>query len=382
MGLRSGGAEELTGAAELLKATIHGAAHGAAAGGGSRQVVAAAVAAAVRTVWALLDGGDAACAEEDLELAMRQAAMEPAMRHQMRGARPCGRDRALRNVGAHVDLGNGVEVLQEALSRPQGAQRGGRCAARAADPPPAAGEAAVSSVQAAPDFGRAGAKSGALVVRAPAAVGAAGAEAEAGGRPRGHRRRRRRAEAATVGSGPQEGDGSGCSLSTVGSEQELEDGLKERRRGQEPVASQRAAELVATPLSPTPRAEQRSREPSECDEGELRDVDGHDDAEQRRQRSVNWDDGGSEGSVQSVKIGRQALSTERVVACVLATQLRPIGSTVSSSSAFLSLGGCVKNAARVVEMLEKRFGVSLPSSAESDLLLARAGWQTVQDIAD
>jgi len=111
-------------------------------------------------------------------------------------------------------------------------------------------------------------------------------------------------------------------------------------------------------------------------------VGGYDDAEQRRQRSVNWDDGGSEGSVQSVKIGRQALSTERVVACVLATQLRLIGSTVSSSSAFLSLGGCVKNAARVVEMLEKRFGVSLPSSAESDLLLARAGWQTVQDIAD
>ncbi|CAK0850314.1 unnamed protein product [Prorocentrum cordatum] len=139
----------------------------------------------------------------------------------------------------------------------------------------------------------------------------------------------------------------------------------------EPVARQRAAELAATPLFPTRRAEQRSREPSERDEGELRDVDGHDDAEQRRQRSVNWDDGGSEGSAQSVKIGRQALSTERVVACVLATQLRFIGSTVSSSSAFLSLGGCVKNAARVVEMLEKRFGVSLPSSAESDLLHRR-----------
>eukprot|EP00959_Pyramimonas_sp_CCMP1952_P121394 2538582-Pyramimonas_sp.AAC.1 len=71
--------------------------------------------------------------------------MEPAMCLQMRGARPCGRDRALRNVGAHVDVGKGVEVLQEALSRPQGAQRGGRCAARAADPPPAASEAAVNS---------------------------------------------------------------------------------------------------------------------------------------------------------------------------------------------------------------------------------------------
>ncbi|CAK0854049.1 unnamed protein product [Prorocentrum cordatum] len=309
MGLRSGEAKELAGAAELLKATAHGAAHGAAAGGGPRQVVAAAAAAAARTVWALLGGSDAARAEEDLELATRQAAMEPATRQQMRGARPCSRDRALRNVCARVDLGKGVEVLQEALSRPQGAQRG---------------EAAVISVQAAPDLG----------------------PLRGGGRR----------QAAPVGSGPQEGDGSGCSLSTVGSEQELEDVLKGR-----------AAQ---------PRAVRARRS------GELRDVDGHGDAEQRRRRGVNWGDGGSEGSVQSVKIGRQALPAQRAVACVLATQLRLIGSTVSSSSAFLSLGGCVKNAARVVEMLEKGFGVTLPSSAESDLLLARAGWQTAQDIAD
>ncbi|CAK0862719.1 unnamed protein product, partial [Prorocentrum cordatum] len=127
MDLRSNSGAEL-----VLAMAVQGAAQGAAAGGASRQAIAAAVAAALRTTWALLAEVGS---EEDAELAMRWQAMEPAMRQQPRGAQPGGAARARRNVGAHVDLGKGVEALRQALAQPQRAQRGGRCGPRVPAPP-------------------------------------------------------------------------------------------------------------------------------------------------------------------------------------------------------------------------------------------------------
>ncbi|CAK0847626.1 unnamed protein product, partial [Prorocentrum cordatum] len=75
-----------------------------------------------------------AFAEVDLEIAMRVLAMAPAMRQQLRGARPRGRGRASRNAGARADLG------KDAPTRP-------------AAPPSAAVEAAERSEQPAPDVG-------------------------------------------------------------------------------------------------------------------------------------------------------------------------------------------------------------------------------------
>ncbi|CAK0862438.1 unnamed protein product, partial [Prorocentrum cordatum] len=111
MDLRSNG-----GAGLVMAMAVQGAAQGAAAGGASRQAIAAAVAAALRATRALLE--EIGC-EEDAELAMRWQAMEPAMRQQLRGAQPGGAARARRNVGAHVDLGKGVEALRQALAQPQ-----------------------------------------------------------------------------------------------------------------------------------------------------------------------------------------------------------------------------------------------------------------------
>ncbi|CAK0862509.1 unnamed protein product [Prorocentrum cordatum] len=121
-----------SGAGLVMAMAVQGAAQGAAAGGASRQAIAAAVAAALRTTWALLAEVGS---EEDAELAMRWQAMEPAMRQQLRGAQPGGAARARRNVGAHVDLGKGVEALRQALAQPQRAQRGGRCGPRVPAPP-------------------------------------------------------------------------------------------------------------------------------------------------------------------------------------------------------------------------------------------------------
>ncbi|CAK0813216.1 unnamed protein product, partial [Prorocentrum cordatum] len=127
MDLRSNG-----GAGLVMAMAVQGAAQGAAAGGASRQAIVAAVAAALRTAWALLAGVGS---EEDAELAMREQAMELAMRQQVRGAQPGGAARARRIVGAHVDFGKDVEALRHALAQPQRAQRGGRCGPRVPAPP-------------------------------------------------------------------------------------------------------------------------------------------------------------------------------------------------------------------------------------------------------
>ncbi|CAK0903210.1 unnamed protein product [Prorocentrum cordatum] len=114
----------LAGAVEL-------AARGAAAGaaGSTRHVAAAAVAAAVRTavesLAPLVMAVEAPSANIE-ELALRFAAMAPALLQAIRGQQAGGAVRAARNLGAHALLGDGAAALASALDRPTCAQRGGR----------------------------------------------------------------------------------------------------------------------------------------------------------------------------------------------------------------------------------------------------------------
>ncbi|CAK0868927.1 unnamed protein product [Prorocentrum cordatum] len=135
-------------AAAALAPLVRAAAEGAAAGGAARHGIAAAVAAAAR-VGAELTGGwaaDGAGDEEDAELALRLRAIRPALARLIRGERASGAERATRNLGAHAFLGEGAEVLEAALERPQASQRRGRSGALAptdlgavSHPPPKAG---------------------------------------------------------------------------------------------------------------------------------------------------------------------------------------------------------------------------------------------------
>ncbi|CAK0836709.1 unnamed protein product [Prorocentrum cordatum] len=109
-------------------ALVEAAAKGAAEGGGSRQVVAAAVAAACRCVMASAQPAHAG-GDDVAELAVRLAAMAPAMLQRIRGQWPDGQARSRRNVGAHWHLGKAdlpIELLEEALLDPQRSQRGAR----------------------------------------------------------------------------------------------------------------------------------------------------------------------------------------------------------------------------------------------------------------
>ncbi|CAK0835777.1 unnamed protein product [Prorocentrum cordatum] len=114
----------LAGAVEL-------AARGAAAGaaGATRHVAAAAVAAAVRTavesLAPLVMAVEAPSANIE-ELALRLAAMAPALLQAIRGQQAGGAVRAARNLGAHALPGGGAAALASALERPTCAQRSGR----------------------------------------------------------------------------------------------------------------------------------------------------------------------------------------------------------------------------------------------------------------
>ncbi|CAK0900509.1 unnamed protein product [Prorocentrum cordatum] len=116
----------LAGAVEL-------AARGAAAGaaGSTRHVAAAAVAAAVRTavesLAPLVMAVEAPSANIE-ELALRLAAVAPALLQAIRGQQAGGAVRAARNLGAHALLGDGAAAPASALGRPTCAQRGGRAA--------------------------------------------------------------------------------------------------------------------------------------------------------------------------------------------------------------------------------------------------------------
>ncbi|CAK0855524.1 unnamed protein product [Prorocentrum cordatum] len=119
-------------AAAALAPLVRAAAEGAAAGGAARHGIAAAVAAAAR-VGAELIGGWAAdgAGDEDAELALRLRAIRPALARLVRGERASGAERATRNLGARAFLGEGAEVLEATLERPQASQRRGRSGALA-----------------------------------------------------------------------------------------------------------------------------------------------------------------------------------------------------------------------------------------------------------
>ncbi|CAK0850365.1 unnamed protein product [Prorocentrum cordatum] len=114
----------LAGAVEL-------AARGAAAGaaGSARHAAAAAVPAAARTAVGslapLVMAVEAPSANIE-ELALRLAAMAPALLQAMRGQQAGGAVRAARSLGAHALLGDGAAALASALERPTCAQRRGR----------------------------------------------------------------------------------------------------------------------------------------------------------------------------------------------------------------------------------------------------------------
>ncbi|CAK0893611.1 unnamed protein product, partial [Prorocentrum cordatum] len=135
-------------AAAALAPLVRAAAEGAAAGGAARHGIAAAVAAAARVGAELIGGwaADGAGDEEDAELALRLRAIRPALARLIRGERASGAGRAIRNLGAHDFLGEGADVLEAALERPQASQRRGRSGALVptdlgalSRPPPEAG---------------------------------------------------------------------------------------------------------------------------------------------------------------------------------------------------------------------------------------------------
>ncbi|CAK0881211.1 unnamed protein product [Prorocentrum cordatum] len=120
-------------AAAALAPLVRAAAEGAAAGGAARHGIAATVAAAARVGAELIGGWAAGGAgdEEDAKLALRLRAIRPALARLIRGERASGAERATRNLGAHTFLGEGAEVLEAALERPQASQRRGRSGALA-----------------------------------------------------------------------------------------------------------------------------------------------------------------------------------------------------------------------------------------------------------
>ncbi|CAK0878594.1 unnamed protein product [Prorocentrum cordatum] len=135
-------------AAAALAPLVRAAAEGAATGGAARHGIAAAVAAAARVGAELIGGwaADGAGDEEDAELALRLRAIRPALARLIHGERTSGAERATPNLGAHAFLGEGAEVLEAALERPQASQRRGRSGALAptdlgalSRPPPEAG---------------------------------------------------------------------------------------------------------------------------------------------------------------------------------------------------------------------------------------------------
>ncbi|CAK0874361.1 unnamed protein product, partial [Prorocentrum cordatum] len=96
-------------------------------------VTAAAVTAAARVGAELIGGwaADGAGDDEDAELALRLRAIRSALARLIRGERASGAERATRNLGARAFLGEGAEVLEAALERPQANQRRGRSGALA-----------------------------------------------------------------------------------------------------------------------------------------------------------------------------------------------------------------------------------------------------------